>query len=513
MDELIRQLTSILRGMWQRRWIGLAVAWIVAALTVVGLARIPDRYEASARVYVDTQSVLKPLMSGLTVQPDVNMQISMLARTFITRPNIEKLMGVADLNITVKSEREREGLIDALTRDIRFTSSGRENLYLITYRNTDKSRAQRVVQALVSMFVESGLGNKRRDTESARKFIDDQIRSYEKKLEEAENRLKEFKLHNLAYTTGVGQDYFGRMSVQTEELAKLRLELRAAEQSRDALKRELAGEDPILLAEPSTQVGAQLPEIDARIEAMKKQLDDLLRRYTDEHPDVISARRLLTQLEEHKQAELEARRKVAPRGSAANNPVFQRIKIALAEAEAGVAALRARVAETQSRLDQLRASAGKVPQIEAELTQMNRDYDVLRKNYEALVARRESASISEDVDASAALAEFRVIDPPRVEPKAVFPNRAGLAPLALLAALCAGLGACFAYAQLFPAIHSVRDLRDVAQRPVIGSVSMRFSDVMVRKRRAASLAFAGGLAGLLVIYSSWIVWLTLLGRA
>ena len=111
--------------------------------------------------------------------------------------------------------------------------------------------------------------------------------------------------------------------------------------------------------------------------------------------------------------------------SASTNPVFQRIKIALAEAEANVASLRSRVSETEGRLSQLRAAAGKVPQIEAELAQLNRDYEVLQKNYQQLVSRRESASLGEDVN-SAGLAEFRIIDPPRVAPNPVFPNRLAL---------------------------------------------------------------------------------------
>lgn len=514
MDELLRQLTATLRGMWHRRWIGLAVAWLAAVAGAVAVMRMPERFEASARIYVDTQSVLKPLMSGLTIQPDVNSQIGILARTLITRPNIEKLIRDADLSILVKTDRQREELIDALSREIQLVGGGRENLYIVTYRSSEKDRALRVVQALVSMFVESGLGNKRRDTESARKFIDEQIKSYEKKLEEAENRVKEFKLRNLGFATVAGQDYFARMSAQTEELAKLRIELHAAEQSRDALKRELAGEEPTLLVDAPNSPASQVPEADSRIDALKKQLDDLLRRYTDEHPDVTATKRLIARLEEQKRLELEARQRTAPaRGSAATNPVFQRIKIALAEAEAGVAALRARVGEAQARSDKLRSVANRVPQVEAELAQLNRDYDVLRKNYEALVARRESASMSEDVDASSGLADFRVIDPPRVGPKAVFPNRATLAPLILLAALAAGIGACLIYAQASPTIHTVRDLRHIAQRPVLGSVSLRVNNSMLRRSRISNLAFGGGLGALLLVGCSWIAWLMFPGQA
>ncbi|MCS6944911.1 MAG: Wzz/FepE/Etk N-terminal domain-containing protein, partial [Sutterellaceae bacterium] len=397
MEELLRQVVSILRGVWRRRWIGVGVAWAVALVGMVALMRMPDRFEATARVYVDTQSVLKPLMDGLAVQPDVNQQVAMLARTLITRPNIERLIREADLTILITDEKQREALIDRLTRDIRLTGSGTENLYNLSYRDTDKQRAQRVVQTLTAMFVDTGLSGKKRDAEAARRFIDDQIKQYEKKLEEAETRLKEFKLRNLMFTTGGGQDYFARLTAANEELAKAKLELRAAEQSRDALKRGLGDEEPVLIPEPSAGALFAMPEMDARIDALRKQLDEQLRRFTDEHPDVQATRRLIAQLEEQRNREIEARKRAAEAKkspSAPTNPVFQRIKIALAEADATVAALRGRVAELQSRVDQLRNAAGRVPQIEAELAQLNRDYDVLRKNYETLVARREAALIS-----------------------------------------------------------------------------------------------------------------------
>jgi polysaccharide chain length determinant protein (PEP-CTERM system associated) len=518
MDELLQQAVAILRATWRRRWIGVAVAWAVAVVGAVVVARFPERYEATARIYVDTQSVLKPLMSGLAVQPDINQQIGMLARTMITRPNVEKLARMSDLDHLAATPGDRERLIGGLMKTIQLTGGGRENLYNVTFRDSKPERAKLVVQNLVSLFVESGLGDKRRDTESARKFIDEQIRIHETRLEEAENRVKEFKLRHLGLVGGTGADYFARIAALTEELNKLRTELRVAEQSRDALKRELAGEEPILLADtPATSVPATIPEIDTRIDTLRRQLDELLRRYTDEHPDVAASRRLIASLEQQKQQELEARRRAAaaraqPKLSAATNPVFQQIKIALAESETNVAALRARVGETQARVAELRSAAGRIPQIEAEMAQLNRDYEVINRNYDALVARREQAAISEDVDANAKLAEFRVIDPPRVAPTPVFPHRLALIPVVLLAAIAAGVVAAFAVGQIFPTFDSVRALRNVTQRPVLGSVSVVTSPPMLRRARLMNTAFAGSVAGLILIYGVWIVWLSLATR-
>ncbi len=257
MDEILSQARTIAGAMWHRRWIGLAVAWLVAAAGAVVLLRMPDRYEATARVYVDTQTVLKPLMAGLAVQPNIDEQIGMLARTIIARPNIEKIMHSANLDVSATSQIQRDQMVDDLTKRIRFTGSGRENIYTITYQDTSPERSKRVVQDLLSLFVESGLGNKRRDGETARRFIDEQIKGYEQKLSEAENRLKEFKLKNLGFTGAAGGDYFARMSLLSEQAAKVRLELRAAEQARDAYRRELSGEDPVMLPDMGTATGGQ----------------------------------------------------------------------------------------------------------------------------------------------------------------------------------------------------------------------------------------------------------------
>ena len=212
MDDLIRQGLAVIRGIWQRRWIGLAVAWIVGVAAVIIVMRLPDVYEASARIYVDTQSVLKPLMAGLTVQPNVEQQVNILSRTLISRPNVEKLVRMADLDLRTKSKRDQEVMVDTLMKGLKIDSLGRDNLYTLSYRDSEPEMAKRVVQSLTSIFVESNLGEKRKDSDSAKKFIEDQIKNYEKKLEEAENRLKEFKIRNLSMNDGAGKDYFTRLS-------------------------------------------------------------------------------------------------------------------------------------------------------------------------------------------------------------------------------------------------------------------------------------------------------------
>lgn len=192
MDELLRQAGAILRAMWRQRWLGLAVAWLVSVVGAAVVMQVPDKYEASARIFVDTQSILKPLMAGLAIQPNIEQQVVMLSRTLISRPNVERLVRMADLDLKVKSKQEQDGLIDDLMKSLEIKSTGRDNLYTLAYRDSQPEKAKRVVQSLVSIFVESSLGDKRKDSTSAKQFIDEQVKAYEKKLEEAESRLKDF---------------------------------------------------------------------------------------------------------------------------------------------------------------------------------------------------------------------------------------------------------------------------------------------------------------------------------
>ena len=134
-----------------------------------------------------------------------------------------------------------------------------------------------------------------------------------------------------------------------------------------------------------------------------------------------------------------------------------------------------------------------MPQIETEYTELNRDYEVQRRNYEGLVSRRESAALSEEIDSAEGLADFRIIDPPRVSPKPVAPNRPLLLPLVLLFSLGAGVFASFMVSQIFPTFHDAQALRAGLDSPVLGSVTLLASPGSARQRFRRTLLFAGGL--------------------
>ena len=517
MQELLHQVLGYLRGMWHRRWVGLAAAWVAALIGVAIVYKIPEKYEASARVYVDTESLLRPLLAGLAIQPNVDQQVALISRTLVSRPNVEKLMRLADLDLRVRTPSERDELIDNIIRTIKLEGSTASNLYIISYRDPDAQQARRVVQSLLAIFVESSLGDKRQDTQAAVRFLDDQIKRYEDGLRASETKIQDFRVKYIGVASR-DADYFTRMSRLASDIETTKLELQAAEESRAAYKRGMVDEPPALI--PELSEGAErdaTPEISARIGALKRDLDTLLRKYTEQHPDVVATQRLISQLEDQRAAKLDARRKAAaaaPRRAHAGsdqNPVAQQMRTSLADPEANVASMRAKLGGLQVQYQQLKSQAQLVPQIETEYTQLVRDYDGQKKTYDSLVARRESAVMGKDIQDTGG-AQFRVIDPPRVSPKPVAPNRIALLGVALAGAIGAGIFASLLVSQVMPTFHDARTLREITKRPMLGMVSMLPSDALRRMRRRNAWLFAGGLGSLFATFTAVFAFVLLIGR-
>ncbi len=506
MDELLRKTMLALRGMWHYRMLGLAVAWGAAILGVAVVLLIPERYEARARIYVNTASILKPLMQGLTVQPADDTRIALLSRVLITRPNVEKLVQTVGLDSTAKTREEYDKLIEKVTKNLDIKGAGGDNVYRISFRDIEPERARKAVETLTSMFIESGQAGKAGETDAAKKFIDEQIVVYEKKLQESEGRLKEFKLRYLGMAPGEGVGYFARLADAAAQLSRAQLELREAENTRDAFRRGLASEEPFANAQaqqvPVTNTA--ISDLDSRLDAMRRNLDGLLQRYTESHPDVIGANRIIRELEEQRRQAVASRPRERPIVSPVVSTMpraLDQLKVSLAGAEASVSSLRSRVAEFTTRHNQLKAAATLMPQLESEYAQLNRDYEVIKKNYESLVAKRESVSISGEMQSVSGVADFRLIEPPRVSPGPVWPNRRLMIPLTLLLALAAGIGASFAAWEIRPAFYDRRSLSEATGLPILGAVSLVMSPALKIETRKRMMLFTSAFLALVASYA------------
>ena len=494
MSELTAVILTFFKAIGKYRWYAIVISWIVAIIGWIVVYSLPNDYQASARVYVDTQSVLKPLLSGMTTLPNLEQQVMFMRRTLISRPNVERVIRMVDLDIKTKNVKEHEKQVDELIEKIRISGTERDDIYTISYNNSNPKLGKDVVQSLLTIFVEGSFGGKKQDNEKAVQFIEDQIKLLEEKLTVAENELKDFKIKNLGLLPRGSSDYSSSMVEVNDRLSQARLELVEAEQARNAIRRQIGGGGA-----PGTPSALANPELDGRIQSVNKNLDALRLQYTEQHPDIITSKRLLAQLEEKRREEARTRVPSADPG-ASYSPMLQQLKVSLSDAEAKVASLRARADEFGARAARMKEQSTAAPEVEAQLAQLNRDYTVNKQNHQKLLERREQAKLSGDLSSATDMLTFRVIDPPTAPLTPAGPPRARFMSMVFVLALATGLGSALLMSQFRPTFLSQAALRDVTGLPILGSISMNWTPE--QKSRQKKRLYALG-ASVLMLFSAY----------
>ena len=504
MNDVFVQIISYVGGIWNRRWYMLAVAWLVSGAGWTAVASLPDRYESSARIYVDMDTMLGPLMKGLAVEMNLFQQIDIMRRTLLSRPNLEKIILMTDLDLTVKNDEEREQLIDAMTAKIDVVQQGR-NLFQISYVDEERGLTKRVVQSVMQIFVEGNLGASRKDMETTRRFLEGQISSYERQLVEDETRLAKFKRQNMGLLPGDG-NYYQTMQEMRKKYADTQAQVGEAMMIRDELRDQIKEVPKFLeVAQDAAFTGAASsgPESDlqVRILELQKTTDTLLSHYTEQHPDVISAKRRLGALQKQLEEEIavnaggpiagpDGELLAGPGKRLVSNPVYEQVKLQLVQQEGVIAALNNRVNQGRKDVEKWAGLAKLVPQVEAQLAQLNRDYEIVKKGYEEIRQRQESAKLAGELETKAQKVQFRIIDPPKLPVKPSGPNRPMLFIGVLGAGIAAGIAFAFLLSQVNTTFTSIQRLRSTFTLPVLGRISAIVSAREKRQRFREILGFS-----------------------
>lgn len=490
---------------WRHRWISLATAWLVCIVGWTAAFCIPNRYECGARLYVDADAVLTPLLRGLAIESSPGTQLDMLQRTLLSRPNLDKLIAKTDLALGVAGPKDQDRLAARLATSIKVVSQT-HNLFTITYHDSDPRLARDVVQTILDLFIESKAGANRSDMENARSFLQQQIVSYEQQLREAERRRAEFRSRYVDVLPSDANGGVSRLETARGDTRRLQGQLQDAIAGRDMLKREIAATPAVLPAEVLSASG--MPIGTTPLAEAERSLRELRLRYTEEHPDVIAARDLVATLRNGggpmAQGPHAPSRPPAPR--ALPNPLYEQLKLRFVEAEANVAALTRQVNDAVAERNRLDEIARGSPGLDARAQDMDRDYNILRKNYEELLARRESTRISEAAENEADKIKLQIVDPPQLPHVPVAPNRLLLLAGVLLAGVAAGAAVIVLLVRLDTSFHVVDELRDLGL-PVLGGLSCLVAGLPSprRPRPLAGLLGFGAAALLLGIAFSGLV--------
>jgi polysaccharide biosynthesis transport protein len=496
MDGLYDQIRIALHQVWHRRWLAMAVAWGVAVLGWLVIALIPSSYEAKARLVVQMQSIL-PTQMGIPAD-ERNNQLLRLKQTITSNENLVAVVRRTDLNTLVSSEADMPGVVADLRERIVITAQPDGALEIKAssdisgFSNGQNARtAAATVQGLIDMFIETNMSGDRRETGQSLRFLDEELRRREVALQQAEQRRLEFEQRFMGLLPGTGS-IADRMAAARAELSGLEQQIAAASGAVNSMRGQLAATPQSLpgMDSGNSTASGQLAQLEGRLNGY------LAQGWTQSHPDVVYTRQQIERLRPAAAAERRSGTSGVP------NPAYIQLRAMMAERESTLAAATARRNQLQGDLAQLTARQTSEPGMAAEQTRLNRDYDVLKQQYDQLLGNREQVRLRSDVATRTSPLNVQVVEPPAVPSVPAAPNRPVFLTLVLIVALGAGVAAAFVAGQLQTTFPTQRRLASVTGLPVLGTVS----EVVTSAKRAfrrKRLLWLGGAGAALA--ASWAV--------
>jgi polysaccharide chain length determinant protein (PEP-CTERM system associated) len=489
MNGLYEQVRIALHQLWRRRWAAMAVAWAVALLGWFVLALIPNNYEAKARIFVQQQSIL-PAQTALGPD-DRAAQLLRLRQTLTSNDNLARIVRRTDLNSLVASERDLDNVVTALRDRITITAQPdgmieiKASSNISGFSNAQNARAAAgVAQGLVDTFVEQNLAGDRAQTGQSLQFLDAELARRAAALQEAEQRQAEFDQRYASILPGDGP-ISQRMAAARAELDGLQQQIVAGQAALNSMRAQLAATPASL---PGTSDGGGATTATGQIATLQGQINqNLARGWTEQHPDIIAAREQIARLRPYAAAEA---RGGAP-AAGISNPSYTSLRALMGEREATVAAAIARRNQIQSDLAQLSARQSSEPGVAAEQERLARDHDVLKQQYDQLLANREQVRLRSDAQSQAAPINVQVVEPPSIPTVPAAPNRPLFLTAVLVLALGAGAAAAFVLGQIQTTFPTQSRLAAITGLPVLGTVS-EVVTAPVRALRRRRLVWLGG---------------------
>jgi polysaccharide chain length determinant protein (PEP-CTERM system associated) len=463
----------------QRRKWWLAVPMVLALLVGAALAVfLPREYLSSTTIGI-TSATVSPDVAKVSAPFDRDERMraisqQLLSKSVLSRVAREEHLATDDAALDGAIARLRANVQPVtLPQPIPGSDNSPADAFILSYVDGSPDRAQRIAARLAEVFVDETSRRRELRAQGTTQFLSNQLALSKTRLSQLEDRL-----------TVAKRSYMGRLPEQSganlQTLNGLRQQLEAngtalrSEQDRlSMLDQQMAAMRQGMDAIPLVRGGGEAPSPSspqARVLSLQRQLADARMVYTDKHPEII---RLQEELKNAK-AEAAAERSRPESDRLAllkSDPTYRQL---LADQEVGrmrVRELQRAEAQTRSQIAQYQQRVESAPLVEQQLVALQRDYELEKRQYEDLSARRDAATLSEDLERKQAGERFRVLSPATWPREPFKPNLLRILMMAIVAGGFLGGVSAVGREFLDRSIYDAHTLQHEYDLPVLGEIS------------------------------------------
>jgi polysaccharide chain length determinant protein (PEP-CTERM system associated) len=429
-----KEIFRYLRALYRFRLLAAVIA--LAVMTVIGAYSftLPRQYSADTTVFIE-RNVIDNLVRGIAVSPDINDRIRVLRYAILSRDLVTKTLEDVGSNIFTKTDAEQQQYVSRLIERINLRIRGNE-LFIVSLVDRDPKFAQQFVNTLVGKYVEENISATRDETYGANRFLQEQIETFKEKLEDAEDKIIDFRKKNGVYFSVDENATLANIRQIEEQIEEIELSQETLAARKRQIREQIRSIPETIDMVTESGKGGRLTEMEAR-------LATLLLRYTDNYPEVI---RLRSEIESLKQQLSEPREVKTDSDSTrltSMNPLYQDLQGQLFEIDAELSSLAARKLNYQRTIAKREKELQDVPTARKELGILVQERDSIREIYNDLLGRMSQSEVSKQMEISNKTATFRIVDPAVLPKVPVSPNMLKMFLLAVAGGIGCAIGVVY----------------------------------------------------------------------
>jgi polysaccharide chain length determinant protein (PEP-CTERM system associated) len=502
----------------RRRWF-IIVPFCLAMIVGMGIAlKLPKVYEATTLILVQPQRVPTNIVTPV-VGSEIENRINTLSQQVLSRRNLERVIDQFKLfSGPTSGNMLMEDKLESLRRRIKVEvgratrARGDVDSFSIVFQDNDPQTTMRVANGLATFFIDENLKSREGMAVGTSDFLDSELESMRKRLEEQEQLLKQFREKNMGELPEQLDSNLRILDSLKTQLAQKEDSLRSARVSLAALESEISIRQGAIAAMlPSAAPAATVRENEDQmsLDQLKDRLAGLRASYTDQHPDVVRLKARIDKLEKE-QASAPAVSDTAVEGGGTT----RRSGLAQLSADTvrqktvilgSIRALEAEIARGNQEIRDHQRRIEATPRREQELLTIKRDYDNIKASYSSLLNRKLEADIGLNMEKKQKGEQFQVIDVAQLPQKPVSPNLPRLLMITVVAGLGLGAGFIFLLETMDTSVRRLDKLEEEIGLPVLAMVPRLFTSQDRKRHRMVVAATAVSIFVALVLTAAFAV--------
>lgn len=435
-SELGRYLTIIR----EKRYLALAVGLAVLSAFVWGSYFWPKSYRADSTVFVKRGSLIQQYMKDSGAASSLEDELRILQNSITSRYILDRVIKKLDMDVRAKNPGQYEALINDVRKDLQVSVKGKGDnidLFTISFEDGNPREARDFVNSLVGEYIEESMADRRNAALQAYTFLSDQLASYKKKLDEADQQISDFSRSHpdVQLQPAAASEPLSRLDALQSAEIDAQIKLQELTKKREDLAMTLSGKKKLTAGLSQKQGSLQ-----ARLEDLNNQLLVMTTKYTDKYPEVIKLKTEIKSVKKQIEMAENAPRQGGSKDSSLN-PVYEQIKDELAMTDSSIDAMKTRLSEISRQKALANRMLNGLPAAQDELAKLERDRSDTQKIYDDLVQKLESAKVSKNFQMSDYSSALRVVDPAVLPIVPARPDRVRFILMGLFMGLVSGLGA------------------------------------------------------------------------